>query len=275
VAHARKRPPLDSIEPTLIDAVERAVRSAGAVLLTKLTREKLTPDARDELLRSVEARGLERTAKAMRVPVEQQILALVQGGARVARKDVPKRVKGATAAEITAAIDKLVRAGRARVVVRTQIEVLTGNSERVLGPGDIARLAKLHKELGAALKKVSAKGPPRSILREDVAALLAPIQSAALPEEAPASGIRDIVESEIRKLEDPALKLVRIPDLVRALAGRLSANDVHRALSDAAASGAVELRPEAGSEFLPAEDAILCPPGPRGTVFSYARRIAP
>jgi hypothetical protein len=275
VAHARKRPPLDSNEPTLIDAVERAVRSAGAVLLTKLTREKLTPDARDELLRSVEARGLERTAKAMRVPVEQQILALVQGGARVARKDVPKRVKGATAAEITAAIDKLVRAGRARVVVRTQIEVLTGNSERVLGPGDIARLAKLHKELGAALKKVSAKGPPRSILREDVAALVAPIQSAALPEEAPASGIRDIVESEIRRLEDPALKLVRIPDLVRALAGRLSANDVHRALSDAAASGAVELRPEAGSEFLPAEDAILCPPGPRGTVFSYARRIAP
>jgi hypothetical protein len=199
----------------------------------------------------------------------------VQGGARVPRKDVPKRVKGAAAAEINAAIEKLVRAGRARVVVRTQIEVLAGNSERVLEPGEIARLAKLHKDLGAALKKVNAKGPARSILREDLAALLAPLQSsAAAPEEAPPSAARDIVESEIRRLEDPALKLVRIPDLVRALAGRLSANDVHQVLSDAAASGAVELRPEAGSEFLPAEDALLCPPGPRGTVFSYARRIA-
>jgi hypothetical protein len=275
MAHPRGRPPLDRIEPALIDAVEQAVRSAGAVPLTKLTREKLTPGARDELLRSVEARGLERAAKAMRVPLEQQILALVQGGARVARRDVPKRVKGATAAEITKTIEKLVRAGKARLVVRTQIEVLAGNSERVLSPGEIAQLAKLHKDLGAALKKVNAKGPARSILREDIAALLAPIQRSAAPEEAPPGRARDIVESEIRRLEDPALKLVRIPDLVRALAGRLSANDVHQALSDAAASGAVELRPEAGSEFLPAEDALLCPPGPRGTVFSYARRIAP
>lgn len=243
--------------------------------LAKLTRDKLTPGALDELLRSVEARGLERAAKAVRVPVEQQLLALVQGGARVARKDLLKRVKGAKGAEINAALDGLVRAGRARVVIRTQMEVLAGNSERVLEQGEIARLTKLHKELGAALKKVSAKGLPRTMLREDIAALFAPIQRAVAPEEAPASGARELVETAIRKLEDPALRLVRIPDLVRALEGRLSANDVHRALSDAAASGAVELRPESGSEFLPDEDAKLCPPGPRGTFFSYARRIAP
>jgi hypothetical protein len=70
MARLRKQAPLDRIEPALIDAVEQAVRSAGAVPLTKLTREKLTPGARDELLRSVEARGIERAAKGMRVPVE-------------------------------------------------------------------------------------------------------------------------------------------------------------------------------------------------------------
>ena len=33
----------------------------------------------------------------------------------------------------------------------------------------------------------------------------------------------------------------------------------------------LELRAEVGSEHRPKEDAALCPPGPRKTVFSYAR----
>ena len=57
--------------------------------------------------------------------------------------------------------------------------------------------------------------------------------------------------------------------------GRATIAEVHRALLDAAAAGTVELRPEAGGEFLKEEDARLCPAGPRGTVLSYARLREP
>ena len=39
------------------------------------------------------------------------------------------------------------------------------------------------------------------------------------------------------------------------------------------ANSTIELRPEAGSEFLQDNDAALCPRGPRGTVFSFARLL--
>ena len=83
-----------------------------------------------------------------------------------------------------------------------------------------------------------------------------------------------MVVETLRRMEDPSLKLVRIPDLVRALASRFSTEVVHLALSKAAENGVIELRPDAGTEFLKSEDMSLCLPGPRGTVFSYARRLS-
>ena len=71
------------------------------------------------------------------------------------------------------------------------------------------------------------------------------------------------------------LGLSRVPDLVRALDGRATIDDIHRALLAADDAGEIELRPESGGEFLSDEDARLCPPGPRGTVLSYARIVKP
>jgi hypothetical protein len=288
VARARKTPPLersgsnkpgspqkpaDHAEPALVGEVERAVRQAGALPLGKLTRAKLSKEAQADLLEQLVARGLERRPKAVRVPVEEQLVPLVMGGGRVPLKDVPRRVKGATKTEINAALTRLVRADKLRIVVRTQVEVLVGGAERTLEPPEIASLVKLHAELAKTLKKVAAKGLPRTLLREDLAPLLEPLERTARP--AKAQPAREIVDDALRRMEDPVLKLVRIPDLVRSLAGRLPVPDIHFALSDAATRGAIELRPEAGSEFLKPDDAILCPPGPRGTVFSYARLLAP
>ena len=65
--------------------------------------------------------------------------------------------------------------------------------------------------------------------------------------------------------------LIRVPDVVRALMPHASITTIHDALLTLAKHGTIELRPEAGSEFLKPEDAEVCPRGPRETVFSYAR----
>jgi hypothetical protein len=279
VATARKTSALDHVEPALVAQVEAAIRSAGAIPLNKLSRVKLTPEAQATLERELVARGLERAPRAMRVPVDEQILALVQGGGRVQRKDVARRVKGAAWTEITAALPRLCRAGSVRIVVRTQVEVLVGGADRVLDAAEIGALFRAQAELGKVLKKVRAKGLPRSLLREDLAALLGPLAAAApagardARAPAPHEDARKLVAAALRRLEHPSLKLVRIPELVRSLAGQLAVADVHGAIEDAAAAGAIELRPEAGGEFLSDDDARLCPPGPRGTVFSYARLL--
>lgn len=272
----RKTPLFDPSDTQLVDDAERAVRAAKAVPLTRLTRAKLTPEASIELVRQLVSRGMERGPKTIRVPLAAQMEELLQGGARVPLKDVSKRVKGGSKTEINAVLSKLVREGRARVVVRTQVEVLVGPSERALDPTEIAQLSKVIAQLGKTLKKVQAKGLARSILQEDMADLLAPLQpsrrlAAPTPSEAPSG----LVDEALRRLEDPALKLVRIPDLVRSLAGRLPLDAIHLALAEAAKNGTIEMRPEAGAEFLKPEEVSLCPPGPRGTVLSYVRRVSP
>jgi hypothetical protein len=277
MAAARKTGEIEDLPPPLPAEVERAVRAAGALPLARLTRVKLGERARRELERQLVVSGLERTAKLVRVPLGEQLLTLVRGGGRVALKDLAKRVKGGAKKEIDAAIDRLIRAGQARVVVRTQIEVLVGAGDRALDPAEVAELVKAHAALGKVLKKVTAKGRARSVLLDDLAPLVAPLHAssapAAPPPTAPAGAA--IVAEALRRLEHPVLKLARVPELVRALDGRVAMADVHRALLDADDAGEIELRPEAGGEYLSPEEARLCPPGPRGTVLSYARIVRP
>ncbi|HVK71115.1 MAG TPA: hypothetical protein VM694_41950 [Polyangium sp.] len=272
----RKTVLLNQVDAQLVDDVERAVRTAKALPPARLTRIKLTSEANAELVRQLVARGLERSSQTIRVPLVAQIESLLQGGARVPLKDAAKRIKGGTKAEINATLAKLVREGRARVVVRTQVDVLVGPAERALDPVEITRLANVAAQLAKTLKKVQAKGLPRSLLQEDLAALFAPLEpshrlAAATPNEAPSR----LVDEALRLLEDPMLKLVRVPELVRSLSGRLSLDAIHHALAEGVKDGTLELRPEAGAEFLKPEDVPLCPPGPRGTVLSYARRVLP
>jgi hypothetical protein len=60
---------------------------------------------------------------------------------------------------------------------------------------------------------------------------------------------------------------------VRSLLADASLDLVHEALLTLAKHGSLELRPGSGTEFMTAEDLALCPPGPRGTSFVYARWI--
>jgi hypothetical protein len=268
---SRKPTLIDTMTPEHVDGVERAVRDAKAVPFGKLTRLKLTAGARAELERQLAARGLERGAKAMRIPIEAQIKDLLRGAARVPRKDVGKRVKGASKAEVDKAVARLVDAGQARVVVRTAVEVVVGPGERVLAGPELTRLDRMVKQLARTLKKVVAKGLPRSLLREDVDALFDAVELSTRQQ--PGDRAR-LVDAALRSLEDATLLLVPVPDLVRSLEGRLSLAEIHGALDDAARANLIELRPGTDGDLVRRDDARLCPPGPRETLLTHARRLS-
>ena len=79
------------------------------------------------------------------------------------------------------------------------------------------------------------------------------------------------VSQAIQREQDPRLGLVRVPVVVRELMTSFPLAQIHAVLFTLHKQGALELRPEAGSEFINPKDAALCPPGPRGTLFSFAR----
>lgn len=281
---ARKTVKANRVEAALVADIERKIREDKSLARSKLPRGQLTTSALADLEQQLKQQGLELTEKVIRVPLKEQILELLKGGGHVRRAGIKERIKGALKAEIDAVILRLVQEKQVRVVIRTADEMLVGAEASVLSVEEMKRLDKVAEQLAAILKKVRAKGGPRTLLRDDVAALLDgfPIRVGQKPEpqttsrqshEPPTS--RQMFEAKLRSLEDPRLKLVNIPRLVRELSGQLSTADVHHALSEAAERGVIELHPDGGSEYLKPEDAALCPPGPRDTVFSRARLLSP
>lgn len=273
----RKTVLVEQITPQIIAEAEARIRANHALPFARITPAKLSPSGRDELLTQLIKRGLERTSKGLRVPLAGQIEALVSNKARITRKDVSKRVKGATKTEIDGALTKLIREGRVHVVVRTQAEVVVHANESVLGLTEVQQLTKAISILAKTVKKVQAKGLPKTLLREDLDAVLGGFgqTSKIAPPNVNEVDVERLVIDTLRQLENSNIKLVRIADLVRKLESRLTKDEIHRVLSKSFDNGTIELRPDGGSEFLKAEDAVLCMPGPRGTIFSYARRISP
>ncbi|KYF58969.1 hypothetical protein BE04_43600 [Sorangium cellulosum] len=269
--------------------MERAVREAKSLPISKFPRVGLTDSAQGELERRLLQRGLERHGNSIRVPIDVQLRALLQMGAHVPLIGITKVIKGALKVEVERVVSRLVRAKQACIVVRGQREMVVSADAHVLSSTELARLRKVAEELAGIFKAMERAGEMRTVFRDDVASLLRddlaalldgfqhrkPDRVAAVAQSATFVAPRELVELALRRLEDPKLKIVRIPDLVRSLDGKLSVAEVHHALSEAADGGAIELQPDAGSEFLPTEDAELCPIGPRDTVFSCARLLSP
>jgi hypothetical protein len=190
---------------------------------------------------------------------------------------VRKRVGGPPAAELGRVLGDLVRTGAIRLVVRGTSEVLVGCGEQILELDPLARLARLAAELQACVRKMGAKGPARSILREDVERFASELRELASAQGAPAATPKSVwarVSTAMRRLEDPTLRLVSIPDLVRALEAELPAAQVHAALRAGARDGLVQLRPDSSPDLLSEADRSLCLPGPGGAVLSYANLLA-
>jgi len=262
---ARKVQELDELPGGLVEEVVEMVRQSGAIPLSRLTRAKLTRRASGLLHEQLARRGLERTGRAVRVPVREQVLAAIAGGP-LPTAAVRKRVRGlAGAGELGVAIADLVRGGRAAVIMRGGVEHIAPPSAEVLGPGELAAVVELARTLGKAAGSVRRRAgrPARSLWRADLVALIEQARAAL------GDRLAQIVDA-VRRHASPVTGLAPVPVIARAL-GR----DIREPLLAAAAAGLVELRPESGVDLLAPADAELCPRGPDGWPLSWARAQEP
>jgi hypothetical protein len=102
-----------SFEAGELDLLEKRIRDAVALPLAKLTKlcpADLDADTRARLISELPARGIERTAKLVRIPLAEQLRGLLAEGERIPLKLLPKRLKGATGVEMKSALASQIKA---------------------------------------------------------------------------------------------------------------------------------------------------------------------
>ena len=273
----RARAQIDEVPDGLAEETERAVRESGALPLRRVVpaRSALSRRAQGLLFDALARRGLERTARALRVPLRDQVAALLDGGAPIATAALRKQLAGVeSAAELKLVVRDLVRAGRAALVMRAGKEHIAARDEALLSREQVARIADLAKALArlAASAKARAGQPPRTLLRADILALLDPARRGLDAGDADGDPVA-LVIAAVRERIDPTTGLAFVPEVARALDGRLAGDALRAALVGAARSGLVELRPESGVELLTPADAAMCPRGPDGSPLSWLRLV--
>jgi hypothetical protein len=276
---ARARKEIDELPPGLADELERAVRKSGALGVGKLKppRVTLSRRAQAELFDALARRGLERTARAVRVPLREQVAALIEPGQPIATAALRKQLRGVTsAAELKLVLADLVRARRAALVVRGGAEHVARVSEALLSREELAELAAMTRALSqlAAKARPRAGGPARTLLAADVLALIDPLRQQLGRAVDDASDPVALLLAAARGQTDPTTGLAFVPEVARALDRRLAGDALRAALVSAARAGLVELRPESGIELLSPADAAACPRGPDGSPLSWLRVVA-
>ena len=286
---ARARQALDEITPAQIEAAEEMVRQTGAVTVKKLTSERLTRRAEAELVDVLVRRGLERTARVLRLPLERQLHAALSAQGELPLAGLAKQLSGATNAEARRAALAMVRSGEAVLVKDGRRERLFAVDARTLDASEIAALASASSALKAQLKQLDAKlracratktRPGLALLRSEVDRWKAAARAVIDDGHDRPEGLRprgepspyDYAEllERARGLDHDGLGLIFVPDLVAAL-GSSDRAQAHDLLRRAAEAGAIELRPESGLDRLSAEERSACLTGPSGQLVSYIR----
>jgi hypothetical protein len=275
---ARARKEIDELPPGLADDLERAVRESGALALGKIKppRVTLSRRAQAELFDALARRGLERTARTVRVPLRQQVAALIEPGQPIATTALRKQLKGVTsAAELKLVLADLVRARRAALVVRGGVEHVARVSDALLSREQLAELAATTKALARMVTQARprAGGPARTLFADDVLTLIDPLR-VQLGRATDAGDPVALLLDAARGQTNPTTGLAFLPEVARALDGRLAGDALRAALVSAAGAGLVELRPESGIELLSPAEAAACPRGPDGSPLSWLRVVA-
>jgi hypothetical protein len=286
VVASRTKERVASLQPSRVDDIERTVRAKGAVPVSKLCPERLTRNAEARLHESLAQRGFERAGRFVRVPLETQILALLDRRPVIPLQALRKEIAGVVSQqELRRVIAEIIDSGHAKLVVRNGKDHLAAGSATVLSQAEIETLSSIGAKLSQYARAAKSKRAlrPRSILREDLAEILSewPFALRALEQRTPPGRAMSHDDAHLELIVDAAARLessdslVFVPQLVRALQKRLGTESILRALLTAAMGEKLELRPESGVGTLSPEDAALCPRGPNGIVLSYARRIRP
>jgi hypothetical protein len=281
----RVRKEVAEVPEGFAEEVERAVRETGALALTKVKPAvaRLSRRAEAALFETLARRGLERTARAVRVPLRDQLAALLERGDSIATAALRKHVKGvASAAELKLALADLVKRRRAALVMRAGKEHVVAPSPALLTAEELSEVAELARALAKLLTSARVRarqgGGGRTLLRADLVELLdaarrAVSSSSATAPSAPGADPLELVVAAVRGRTNRTTGLAYVPDVVRSLGGRLDGEALRAALVGAATSGLVELRPESGVALLSAADADACPRGPDGSPLSWARLV--
>lgn len=228
----------------------------------------------DSLRPLLAAKGVELGATTIRRPLAEQISDLVRAHECVAAKGLEKRVKGANAREVAAAVDALVSKKLVVRILRANGPGLVSASTDVVGGDAVADLTRRIAVVQKLLKASSTK--KMSLLESDVEALISSLSTSKLAttkasKPAIAEGERALADEIARRVRATKLPM-RVPDLLRALG--VPFDDAKRALVEGAARGLFDLEPESGMGRLSPDDALLCPAGPMGTRLSWVRARA-
>jgi hypothetical protein len=280
---------LDAPAPEHVDEAERAVRERGAVAKKKLVKVRLSRSGESALLAALEQRGLERTAGGARVPLAEQLERALSDRGALAISGLAKILAGCSAKEARSAAYAAARAGTAALLKDGKREVLAP-LEQALDAAAVGRLEASARDLKNALRALEAllRGrnatktrPAYGIAKSEAARVGAQLAAASgqrpsLPmtrSSAPPPGpdARARVIAAVRSLVRGGPPLVFVPDVVKALRHELGTPAVHDALRQAAAEGAIELRPESGLDRLSEAERLACLVGPSGRLVSYVR----
>lgn len=224
-----------------------------------------------EVYDALTAAGYEVGARAIRLPLDEQVVAqLVDGPVTLAA--LVERTRGATLAELKATAAALEERGRGkRVLVGGELGMVA-SEVAVL---DSATRDALAKRLDELVKLVRAARTKKvGLVRDDAARAIAALLPGATSSSARSQGAAGV--SRLSQLVDEhreASGLTSIPKLVRLLGSSVAKPEVHAELVRLARAGRMELRPESGMGRLSAEDLALCIPGPQGSKLSWVRRI--
>lgn len=214
-------------------------------------------------------KGVELGATTIRRPLASQVTELFRAHECIAAKGLEKRVKGANAREVAAAVDALVSRKILVRVLRKDGPGLAPAATEVVGRDAVANLTRRIAELQKLLKASTTKR--LSLLESDVEALIGSLSTTGDAKPLPAERGPTLADEIARRVRATNLPM-RVPDLLRALGAPF--DDAKRALVEGAARGLFDLEPESGMGRLSPDDALLCPAGPMGTRLSWVRARA-
>ena len=276
----RKTPDLDALVTTIQTAMEtRATLPAAEMRLARKHLEMLRP--------RLQALGFEVTSSRIRRPLVTQLLDALDAGF-VPMQDLPRRVEGASAKEVKAAVETILSDGRAREVMRVPgpgILLASRANGAVIDPADLATLLRHLANAQRLVKRAVAKSGARSrraVLRDDVMGPLLAFGNESSPERptrAPAPRLAveraDVAQRNsvapltqtIRGKVENSERPLRVPELLRSL--HVDREAGKRALVEGASAGLFGLEPESGMARLAPSDAEWCPAGPQGTFLSW------
>jgi hypothetical protein len=255
----------------MVPRVAERLRSDRFLNAASLAKAGIPKAQQGEAIASLLQQGFERSGKAgVRVALRDQLRELLAARGSVPLKGLFRATAGAPQKEAKLAAEALVKDGAAVLVIRGKVEALVATSTQVLSRTELQALLnackQLQKQTGAALRGAT----PKTLLRDDVRALLLDLVShRSTPERQPP--LADAVLQQLKQAVRASVGLAFVPDAVRALTAAHDLKSVQDALLDAARAGRIELQPESGVGRLSAEELALCPPGPEGTRLSWAR----